>query len=232
MPWLCFCVWFEGLAENFPGPYKDEVREGEVLTLWSRGWIRFHLGTEMTNRPKGYISRTIGWDQYPHGRCGDSCNPSYGALTDYQFMRPCARDKKLIEEWVVPLKSIEDIYERFRMCCIGKLRSNPWSELDGLQPETKIINEQLERINTKDFLTINSQPAVNGEKSDSPTIGWGGPGGYVYQKANVEFFCSKEKLDTLVDKQKVFLICQTNNQIRAKRDSTYYNNEIEKTGIQ
>ncbi|KAK7370154.1 hypothetical protein VNO80_12211 [Phaseolus coccineus] len=94
-----------------------------------------------------------------------------------QFMRPRTPDKKLIEEWVVPLKSIEDIYERFRMYCIGKLRSNPWSELDGLQPETKIINEQLERINIKGFLTINSQPAVNGEKSDSPTIGWGGPEG-------------------------------------------------------
>jgi len=33
-------------------------------------------------------------------------------------------------------------------------------------------------------------------------LGWGGPGGYVYQKAYVEFFCSKEKLDTLVDKCK------------------------------
>ncbi|KAK7345953.1 hypothetical protein VNO77_16569 [Canavalia gladiata] len=154
------------------------------------------------NRPKSYISRTIGWDQYPHGRWGDSCNPSYGALSDYQFMRPRARDKKLIEEWAVPLRSVEDIYERFKMYCIGKLRSNPWSELDGLQPETKIINEQLEKINMKGFLSINSQPAVNGEKSDSPTVGWGGPGGYVYQKAYVEFFCSKEKLDALVDKCK------------------------------
>ncbi|CAL0328071.1 unnamed protein product [Lupinus luteus] len=154
------------------------------------------------NRPKSYISRTIGWDQYPHGRWGDSGSPSYGALTDYQFMRPRARDKKLVEEWAVPLKSIEDIYERFKLYCLGKLRSNPWSELDGLQPETKVINEQLEKLNTKGFLTINSQPAVNGEKSVSPTVGWGGPGGYVYQKAYVEFFCSKEKLDALVIKSK------------------------------
>lgn len=62
-------------------------------------------------------------------------------------------------------------YQRFRLFCLGKLRTNPWSELDGLQPETKIINEHLEKINTKGFLTINSQPAVNGEKSDSPTVG-------------------------------------------------------------
>lgn len=34
--------------------------------------------------------------------------------------------------------------------------------------------------------------------------GWGGPGGYVYQKAYVEFFCSREKLDALVGKCKGF----------------------------
>lgn len=55
--------------------------------------------------------------------------------------------------------------------CLGQLKSSPWSELDGLQPETKIIDEQLASINLKGFLTINSQPAVNGAKSDSPSIG-------------------------------------------------------------
>ena len=34
------------------------------------------------------------------------------------------------------------------------------------------------------------------------SAGWGGPGGYVYQKAYVELFCSKEKLDALVEKCK------------------------------
>lgn len=32
--------------------------------------------------------------------------------------------------------------------------------------------------------------------------GWGGPGGYIYQKAYVEFFCSKDKLSVVVDKCK------------------------------
>lgn len=44
---------------------------------------------------------------------GKSSN-SFAAITDHlflQFMRPRSRDKKLIEEWAVPLKSIEDIYE-------------------------------------------------------------------------------------------------------------------------
>jgi methylenetetrahydrofolate reductase (NADPH) len=36
------------------------------------------------------------------------------------------------------------------------------------------------------------------------SAGWGGPGGYVYQKAYVEFFCAKEKLDQLIEKSKAF----------------------------
>ncbi|GFQ02755.1 probable methylenetetrahydrofolate reductase [Phtheirospermum japonicum] len=156
------------------------------------------------NRPKSYISRTLGWDQFPHGRWEDSQNPSYGALTDYQFMRPRARDKKISEEWATPLKTVEDVCEKFMKFCLGKLRSSPWSELDGLQPETKIINEQLANVNLKGFLTINSQPAVNGAKSDSPSVGWGGPGGYVYQKAYLEFFCSLESLNALVEKCKAY----------------------------
>lgn len=63
------------------------------------------------------------------------------------------------------------MHQKFAKFCIGKIRSSPWSELDGLQPETKIINEQLGNINLKGFLTINSQPAVNGAKSETPYVG-------------------------------------------------------------
>ncbi|XP_057781206.1 methylenetetrahydrofolate reductase (NADH) 2-like [Salvia miltiorrhiza] len=156
------------------------------------------------NRPKSYISRTIGWSQYPNGRWGDCQNPSFAALTDYQFLRPRAHEKRLLEEWVVPLKSLEDIYEKFAKFCLGKTRSSPWSELDGLQPETKIINEQLGAINMKGFLTINSQPAVNGAKSETRYVGWGEAGGYVYQKAYLEFFCSPASLTALINKCKAF----------------------------
>lgn len=50
----------------------------------------FEYGTNYfvcrANRPKSYISRTVGWEQYPHGRWSDSKNPSYGALTDHQVI--------------------------------------------------------------------------------------------------------------------------------------------------
>lgn len=53
------------------------------MVKFSRDFI-FLVNDGRANRPKSYISRTTGWDQYPRGRWGDSCNPSYGALTDYQ----------------------------------------------------------------------------------------------------------------------------------------------------
>ncbi|WP_431309755.1 SAM-binding domain-containing protein, partial [Klebsiella pneumoniae] len=58
------------------------------------------------NRPKSYISRTLGWDQYPHGRGGDSRNPSFGALIDYQFTGPRGGGKKPQEEWAVPVNPV------------------------------------------------------------------------------------------------------------------------------
>ncbi|KAF9610483.1 hypothetical protein IFM89_022447 [Coptis chinensis] len=63
------------------------------------------------------------------------------------------------------------MHKIFMQWCLGKLESNPWSELNGLQAETKIVNEQLGSINLKGFLTINNHPSVNAAKSDSPSVG-------------------------------------------------------------
>lgn len=61
----------------------------------------------------------------------------------------------------------------------GKISLLPWSELeDGvLQSETYRIQSQLASINQQGYLTINSQPAVNGAPSSDPTVGWGGHNG-------------------------------------------------------
>ena len=41
---------------------------------------------------------------------------------------------------------------------------------------------ELAEINKAGFLTINSQPNVNAANSSDPIVGWGGAGGYIYQK--------------------------------------------------
>jgi methylenetetrahydrofolate reductase (NADPH) len=55
----------------------------------------------------------------------------------------------------------------------------PWSEMDSLQLETGYIKDQLVALNRRGYLTINSQPGVNGASSTCPKVGWGGPNGWV-----------------------------------------------------
>jgi methylenetetrahydrofolate reductase (NADPH) len=80
---------------------------------------------------------------------------------------------------------------------LSQLSALPWSDQPVLS-ETSVISEQLARVNALGFLTINSQPAVNGLRSDDKTFGWGPSNGYVYQKAYMEFFTSPELLDSLI----------------------------------
>lgn len=58
----------------------------------------------------------------------------------------------------------------------------------------RVIAESLARINDLGFLTINSQPAVNGAPSNDKVFGWGPSNGFVYQKAYLEFFVSPRLL--------------------------------------
>merc|ERR1712072_1235609 len=57
---------------------------------------------------------------------------------------------------------------------------------------------QLIKLNDLGLLTINSQPRVNASLSTDPYVGWGPTGGFIYQKAYCEFFCTKDLLDKIV----------------------------------
>lgn len=65
--------------------------------------------------------------------------------------------------------------------CQGTTLSLPWSD-QALALETGLIQDRLVQLNSLGYLTINSQPSVNGVKSDDKIFGWGPKGGYVYQK--------------------------------------------------
>lgn len=142
------------------------------------------------NRPKSYIKRTVMWDEFPNGRWGDNRSPAFGELSDSHFFRPVegSKEDRLAMWGQAPIKP-EDVQETFARYVEGIIPILPWCEAQ-LHPETGPLCATLARMNRKGFLTINSQPAVNGERSDHPVYGWGGPGGRVYQKAYVEFFAS------------------------------------------
>lgn len=57
----------------------------------------------------------------------------------------------------------------------------PWND-EPLAQETNLLKDELEKVNRRGVLTINSQPNINGKPSTDPIVGWGPAGGYVYQK--------------------------------------------------
>ncbi|KAF8757537.1 Methylenetetrahydrofolate reductase [Rhizoctonia solani] len=136
------------------------------------------------NRTKSYLSRTENWDEYPNGRFGDSRSPAYGELDGYGiWIKQTVREI----EWLCPVHQV----------CTQQIKALPWSD----QPPTTemlVIGQQLARMNELGYLTINSQPAVNGARSDDKAFGWGPKNGYVYQKAYLEFFVHPSQLHALI----------------------------------
>ncbi|KAL0577913.1 methylenetetrahydrofolate reductase (NAD(P)H) met13 [Marasmius crinis-equi] len=137
------------------------------------------------NRTKSYLSRTENWDEYPNGRFGDARSPAYGELDGYGVWIKQTKEDAL-KLWGEPT-ALADVSELFARFCKGDLAALPWSD-QAPAGETSTISEQLARMNQMGFLTINSQPAVNGARSDDKVFGWGPSNGYIYQKAYLEFF--------------------------------------------
>ncbi|WFD33066.1 methylenetetrahydrofolate reductase [NAD(P)H] [Malassezia sp. CBS 17886] len=147
------------------------------------------------NRAKSYVNRTHTWDEFPNGRWGDARSPAYGDVDAYGTQLRFSRDDALAL-WGEPrsLADVEALFERF---CAGDVAALPWSEAP-VARETKTIDRKLMQLNAQGYLTINSQPAVDGARSDDPVHGWGPRDGYVYQKAYLEFFVAHDQLDELL----------------------------------
>lgn len=156
-----------------------------------------------SNRPRSYLARTMDWDDFPNGRWGSSFSPTYGDLSDYYIFRR-GKDPAIAESrrklWGEPT-SISDVAKVFSGFCSGKINWLPWCEMP-IQIETNRIVGKLVKLNEQGYFTINSQPQVHAAPSESPDVGWGGPGGYVFQKAYVEFFCSRDHLNRLIGRAK------------------------------
>ncbi|ODQ65404.1 methylenetetrahydrofolate reduct [Nadsonia fulvescens var. elongata DSM 6958] len=149
------------------------------------------------NRKQSYINRTQDWDEFPNGRWGDSRSPAYGELENYgRFLRYSSGQSQ--DLWGEPT-SIKDIGNLFAKYVSGDVKSLPWSD-SPISNEVELIKPQLIDLNSRGFLTINSQPAINGVKSSDPVHGWGPKNGYVYQKAYLELLVSPKVLATIVER--------------------------------
>ncbi|KAI9910002.1 hypothetical protein PsorP6_010785 [Peronosclerospora sorghi] len=168
---------------------------------WQSTWQRSTVEREQvrpifwSNRQASYIARTAAWDEFPNGRWGDRASPAYGELSEYYlaFKRPKLQRTEL---WGTP-QTEEEVWNVFVRFIDGHVKQLPWCE-QALSHESRAIRENLHWLNANGFLTINSQPRVNGVSSSDPSVGWGGDHGVVFQKAYVEFFVAPAKLTHLV----------------------------------
>lgn len=153
------------------------------------------------NRPKSYLERTSAWDEYPKGRWGDARSPAFGDLSDYHLLGSGGWSSGTLKESMAKMygevSSVEDVIKVFVAFQKGEIKRLPWAESADLSEETNIITSPLLWLNQHGLLTINSQPRVNAAPSSDVTFGWGAPGGYVYQKAYVEFFAPDHVVDAL-----------------------------------
>lgn len=149
-----------------------------------------------SSRPKSYIHRTLSWDDFPNGRWGSSSSPAFGELSDYYlfYLKSKVKPEMQLKMWGKQLGCEQDVFDVFVCYLTGqcnksgvKVTALPWND-DELAAETGELVERLASLNQRGVLTINSQPAVNGAPSDDQVHGWGPHGGYVYQKAYLEFF--------------------------------------------
>ncbi|ETO18737.1 methylenetetrahydrofolate reductase [Reticulomyxa filosa] len=153
-----------------------------------------------SNRDSSYIRRTQHWDDFPNGRWGDNRSPAFGEFPHHHllYQQQKMTKKERLEMWGKQLDTIEDISKVFVKYLSQKISKLPWC-MESVDRETTIyMLEPLLILNQFNLLTINSQPQINGATSDDINVGWGQKHGYVYQKAYLEFFCSKEQLNELV----------------------------------
>ncbi|KAJ3130205.1 hypothetical protein HK098_005452 [Nowakowskiella sp. JEL0407] len=155
------------------------------------------------NRTDSYIQRTESWDDFPNGRWGDSRSPAFGDIDGYGLPLKF-NPSDCLSQWGTP-QTETDVNNVFAGYVQGKVAFLPWSSIP-LSLESSIIKDQLMWVNQNGFLTVNSQPSVDGESSSHKVFGWGPKHGFVYQRAYLEFFCSEEKfkkLKALLDKDEI-----------------------------
>ncbi|EIW69857.1 hypothetical protein TREMEDRAFT_38541 [Tremella mesenterica DSM 1558] len=138
------------------------------------------------------------WDEYPNGRFTDVRSPAYGEIDGWGSGLKITPAQAL-KDWGVPINSedLSDLFCRY-------LRSDPTAPTTPfcdlpLSSESVKILPHLLKLNSAEMQhwTVGSQPAVDAAESGDPIHGWGPRGGYVFQKAFVEFFVPLSKVDKI-----------------------------------
>ncbi|TFY82555.1 hypothetical protein EWM64_g1450 [Hericium alpestre] len=145
---------------------------------------------------KGEVNNAATWDEFPNGRFGDVNSPAYG--TQDQWGGFSTLHSATSSQWPRP-QTEADITAISLRFLSSETDSYPFSP-SPLSLESQRILPHLKRLARLGWWSVGSQPAVDGESSEDPVIGWGPAGGYVYQKPFVEFFVSQEEVERIEKK--------------------------------
>lgn len=184
-------------------PTEDEFNESTNSFLpWRKSLNPSRKNEEIRpifwkRRPYSYVARTSQWaeDEFPNGRFGDSSSPAFGNLDVHGSSLIRQSNKRCLELWEQP-KNIKDISNLVNNYLLGKLSCLPWSDTP-VNHEVDSMLTNLTDLNNKLIITINSQPQINGIRSNDKIHGWGPKDGYVYQKQYLEFLLPKSKINSL-----------------------------------
>lgn len=144
--------------------------------------------TLATTHGIGPLAREATWDDYTNGRFGDPRSPAFYPPLSYSPSTLPVSPVQALALWGMPT-TVRQITHLFTAHLSGHTPAQlPWSESSTLSPETVLVLPQLLHLNAHGWWTIASQPAVDGVPSSHPIHGWGPKGGFVFQKAFVEFF--------------------------------------------
>ncbi|QUC18871.1 uncharacterized protein UV8b_03112 [Ustilaginoidea virens] len=167
-----------------PATHPEWEATGQEAGVPAEG-INSRANTLAISEGEGVLGREATWDDFPNGRFGDSRSPAYGEIDGYGVSLHVSITRA-VTLWGHP-KTREDVDDVFVRHIKGEIEAIPWSE-EGLSAESSTIQPRLVEMNTKGWLTVASQPAVNGIPSSDRTFGWGPENGFVFQKAFAEFF--------------------------------------------
>ena len=148
---------------------------------------------------KGEVNSAADWDDFPNGRFGDFKSPAYGETDRWgsSALQSKAATTPL-SQWGNP-KTVGDLTSLFLRYLHSKITTTPFSSTP-LSPESLMIFPHLEKLTSKGWWTVGSQPAINGAPSIDEVVGWGPRGGYVYQKCFVEFFVEDKDVERIAKK--------------------------------
>ncbi|KZP21165.1 methylenetetrahydrofolate reduct, partial [Athelia psychrophila] len=145
---------------------------------------------------RGELNNAASWDDFPNGRFGDYKSPAFGNQGLWGGVGITRSDA--FAQWGHP-KTLDDLTSLFLRHLHSEIATTPFSS-EPLSPESLTILAHLEKLTHKGWWTVCSQPAVDGARSSDEVVGWGPRGGYVYQKAFVEFFAEEADVEHIEKK--------------------------------